>query len=301
MRIGGVAVKKQVKSWGIEFKLNKFLCFFLSVCMIIMGLPLNSLAAEPASGAIVDPVPAKVVFDTEFVPTDTTYYKPHQLIKLKARAYNKDGVEVPCNMKYKAFNPMGDKIIADGAPGGSEMIGRYIDNNGSEYAVSQVDLGSGNARVEAYCEEKPDVKDRQQINSKGEFLTAEEWQAEENMIKEMQAQGSFANYSPPVPLPPAGSTLAPAAAAADAGAGAAGGGISTGAILLGAGAAVGVLGIVALAAVEDAGSQCSAGYAPCGSYDVCCPDLRYYCPSNGGCYSLLNSGSCPGSVVQCRN
>ncbi len=287
----------------IKAKLHKLICFYLSVGMIIMGLPVNLFAAGPVPAAIADPVPAKIVFDTEFTATRTTYYKPHQLIKLKARAYNKDGIEVPCTMKYKAFNPLGDKVVTDGAPGtGNELIGRFIDNTGSEFAVSQVGLGSGNARVEASCEEKPDVKARQQINSKGEFMTTEELNAEKARIREMQAQGSFTNYKPLAQQTPAGpkpaSATQPASVATEGSTGAAGSGIGTGTILLGVGA-VGAIGVLALAAGA-LGSQCAAGYAPCGSYDVCCQDLYKYCPSNGQCYSSIFN-SCPGSTVTCHN
>ncbi len=295
-------MKRLFKLGKFRSNLYKLICCQLSAGMIIMGLPVNLFAAGPASGAIVDPVPAKVVFDTEFAPTRTTYYKPHQLIRVKARAYNKDGIEVPCTMKYKAFNPMGDKIITDGAPGtGNEIIGRYIDNTGSEFAVTQVDRGSGNARLEASCEEKPEIKDRSQINSKGEFMTQEEWNAEQARITEMQAHGRFANYKPLAQQAPAAPKPANVEVQANTGGGssAASGGIDTGTLLLGVGA-VGAIGVLAVAASGALGSQCSAGSAPCGSYGVCCTDLYHYCPSNGSCYSSIFN-ACPGSTVTCHN
>jgi hypothetical protein len=254
--------------------------------MVLIGFPIGVLGQDEG-------IPVKLIF-VEGGMTDALTagptgmprgHNPGTRVRVKAILLDAKGNDVTdkCGgIGYSWHNPLS-----------GEVVKVYPDAKGAELVIG---AARGAARVTAWCKNYPKLKDHLLVTGnggKGPFEPTEIRSWLENPpppLRFSQSQRRYlqarAQKAPPPPV-----KRAPSGKPAGSGAG--------GAVLIGLLVGVVVLGAVALMSMST--EKCAEGKAPCGNYDVCCPDLWYYCPATNKCFRVMSGYQCPSGTVACHN
>lgn len=265
------------KPLGFWLHLRQLLCLILSTGMVLIGAPVTVGASGPITKVTLFPGGPK---------GGPRGLNPGARFNIEPIAYNAEGAVEKCTGGWDVYvdNPFTGNVI------------KVYDMGNSVYQVVMTNV-RGPAQVVASCKGNPEIKARMLVTGnggKGPFEPTEirSWlenpppplRFSQSQRRYLQAQ---AQKAPPPPV-----KRAPPEKAAGSGAG--------GAVLIGLLVGVAVLGAVALMSMGTA-EKCPEGKAPCRNYDVCCPDLWYYCPATNKCFRVMSGYDCPGGAVACHN
>lgn len=123
------------KKHGLAAQLRRLVAFVLSGSLLLFGFPVEPVLAQGP--------PVRVEWDSDL----SGFLKSGTAVRIKAKAFDKAGNLVSCQMQYKVVNPLNRIVVA----------GRCADIGGG---ACQLIIGpdQGAARVEAWCKDYPKVK-----------------------------------------------------------------------------------------------------------------------------------------------